>query len=152
MRKARIKVDSERPIGPPNPFEAYLLIACLIQGLAVLTRQAKPTSIEGALSPFLLLLWAALLTLGGVLALAGLFWPGDPFTGVEVKRVGLVAVGFGTLAYGVALTTLGAPGIVVALSNLGFAAACAVRCWQIGRRLRELRRRLTTIREKPGDA
>jgi hypothetical protein len=139
---------AERPTGEPNPFEAYMFAACVVQGAALLTGAARPTSIEQALPLQLRVVWATLLLLGGVAVLVGLYWPGSPMTGVEIKRPGLVAVGGAALAYGLALLPFGAAGMVVAIANVSFALACAVRVWQVTRRVRAVRRNLIDTRRR----
>lgn len=134
-------------IADRNPFEAFLLAAALVQGSAVLLGIADPTSISSALPPYLRVIWAILLTSGGVCALSGLGWPGDPFTAVEIKRVGLVAAGAGTLVYGLAAAFLGSTGIAVAVYNLAFTSACFWRTIQLTLRLRGIRSTLAAIRD-----
>jgi hypothetical protein len=139
-----------RPVGEPNPFEAYMFAACVAQGAVVLLGAARPTSIELALPTLLRVLWAVLLLVGGVAVLTGLYWPGSPLTGVEIKRPGLVAVGGAALAYGVALLPFGAAGMVVAIANVSFSLACAVRVWQVTRRVRAVRAHLVDTRLRHG--
>lgn len=138
-----------RPAGPINPFELYLLAVCAIQGIAVLARIARPTSIETALTPpaGLRIIWAALLIVGGVAGVAGLLWT-DPFTGIEVKRIGLIAAGFGTLAYGVALLAFGPQGWFAAAFNLAFTIACITRTIQVTRRLTAARTQVAQLRTR----
>jgi hypothetical protein len=135
-------------MGDPNPFEAYMFAACVLQGFAVLVGAARPTSIEQAVPLALRVVWAGLLLIGGAAVLAGLYWPGNPLTGVEIKRPGLVAVGGATLAYGVALVPFGAAGMVVAIANVSFAIACAVRVRQVTRRVRAVRSHLVDARRR----
>lgn len=144
-RPPRTSID--RPAGPINPFELYLLAVCAIQGVAVLLRVVRPASIETALSPpaGLRVMWAILLIVGGVAGTAGLLWA-DPFTGVEIKRIGLIAAGFGTLAYGAALIAFGPQGWFAAGFNLAFAAACAVRTIQVTSRLTAARTQVAHLR------
>jgi hypothetical protein len=129
-----------------NPFEAFLLLAAAVQGAAALLRIAQPTSIAQALPPSLRVIWAILLLIGGLFTLTGLGWPGDPFTAVEIKRVGLIAAGSGAVVYGMAASLLGAPGVAVSVYNLAFAAACYWRTVQLTIRLRAVRQVLTAVR------
>lgn len=138
---------TNRPLGPLNPFEGYLLLAALLQGVAVLAGVAHPSSIQALLPTFLLYVWGALLTIGGGLSLAGLLWPRDPFTAIEIKRFGLYSAGLATLAYGAALISVGPPGYVAGITNVSFTVACAVRIWQIGRALRVARAYLAEVRK-----
>lgn len=121
----------------------------LLQGLLVLTGAARPTSMIEALPPLIRYTWATLLCMGGAVALAGLYWPLDPFTGVEVKRVGMIAAGFGTLAYGVALLlAYGSTGLLAAGSNLAFTAACLTRVVQVSRGLPAARIRMSRVKNE----
>jgi hypothetical protein len=71
-------------------------------------------------------------------------------TGVEIKRVGLVATGLASLAYGVALLLLGPVGLNVALANFAFSTACFTRTVQVTRRIRGARRRIIAARDPEG--
>ncbi len=133
-----------------NPFEVYLLLGVVVSGLAVLLGFADPTSVRKALPPLLLAMWAVLIASGGSAALADLWWHGNPFTAVEIRRVGLAAAGVGASVYGGAAFLLGPPGFAVAVLNLAFAAACASRIRQISRRLREVRNHLALVRGESG--
>lgn len=142
--------DRYRPAGDANPFEGFLLLAALAQGATVLTGVAAPTSVIAALPPGLVVLWAVLLLAGGGLALAGLYWLGDPFLGVEIKRVGLIGAAVGALVYASAASLLGASGVAVAIYNMLFAVACIVRVFQVSRRLRWAREHMTESRGPTG--
>lgn len=131
-----------RPAGPANPFEGFLLFVCVIQGFLVLTGAAKPTSMLALLPNGFRLMWAGLLFFGGLIALSGLYWPGNPFTGVEVKRVGLLACAFPTLAYSLVLFSLGSAAFVVGTQSLLFAVACFWRIHQVSQALRAARQRI----------
>lgn len=136
-----------RPAGPVNPFEAFLLAICAVQGWAILSRTAQPPSLLALLPPGLRIVEGVLLLAGGVLSVSGLYWL-NPLTGIEIKRVGLVCAGGATLAYGVAILVVNpVGGFVVAVTNLGFAAACAVRIWQVSRALRSARGRIRGMRD-----
>lgn len=130
----------DRPAGPANPFEAFLLIVCILQGLGVLTGTARSAAMTALLPHPMRIAWAVLLLFGGTLAVAGLYWPWDPIDAIFIKRLGLIAAGGGTFAYGVAIiTSVGPPGFIVAASNLGFALACADRVYQVSVALQRFR-------------
>lgn len=129
----------DRPAGPPNPFEGYLLSVCILQGVTILTGVSKPQTIQSLLPPALRVLWAVLLLCGGIAAVIGLYWRGHPVDAILIKRIGLFAAGMGTLAYGVALLTIWPLGLIAALMNLGFALACFNRIHQVGVALRAYR-------------
>jgi hypothetical protein len=137
----------DRITGYPNPFETYMLLAAVVQGCAVASGYARSPSIEIALDgrPILRWVWAALLAAGGMIALAGLYWRGDPFNGVEIKRAGLIMVGFGAVIYGAAALLVGPTGTVAGLSAVGFAVACFDRAWQVTDLLRRARAQIQRI-------
>lgn len=138
-----------RPAGPANPFEAFLLAVVALQGFLVLTGLSKPQSMIDLLPPVFRFVWGMLLLVGGSLSLSGLYWPGSVFTGCEVKRVGLIAAGFGSFAYSVALCTLGPAAWLAASTGFFFSLACVVRHWQVGRSLKQARHRI--VRAVEGD-
>lgn len=139
----------DRPAGPPNPFESYLLVICVAQGFAVVFGYTRPASIDALLPPVLRLVWGSLLLIGGIAAVVGLYWPGDALDSILIKRVGLLAAGGGTLAYGVALMTLGPPAFIASLFNLCFTLACYVRAAQVTRALNRFRNEMKIIRNAP---
>lgn len=137
----------DRPTGQPNPFEAYLLTVCVVQGGALLSGYAAPMSVQTVMPQWVRILWACLLLVGGGTAVIGLYWPWDPIDGVLIKRFGLILAGGGTLAYGVAvLAVYGTSGTVVAIYNIGFSLACAARLRQVSRAIRKVREELAEIR------
>lgn len=139
-----------RPAGDPNPFEAYLLAVCALQGWSVLMGAASPRALYAVLTPGLRVAWGVVLVVGGIASIVGLYWPRNPTTGIEIKRVGLVATGTASLAYGVALLLFGPQGYVAALLSLAFALACATRVIQVTRRIRGTRRRIVAARDPEG--
>lgn len=137
----------DRPMGDPNPFEAYLLGVCALQGWSVLAGAASPNALYSLLNPGLRLAWGLLLVVGGVASVVGLYWPRNPITGIEIKRVGLIATGTASLAYGIALFMFGPQGYVAGSLSLAFAVACATRVVQVTRRIRGNRRRIVAARD-----
>lgn len=132
--------------GEPNPFETFMLAIAVLQGWLVLSGLAQPSTIQAALGNNLRIVWASMLLFGGATALAGLHWPADLHTGFEIKRVGLFASGMSTLVYGLALAFVGPAGYVAAIIQIGFAAACFYRIYQITRRIRRVRAQLVAAR------
>lgn len=128
----------ERITGYPNPFETYLLVAGAAQGLLVGLGVARPASLEAALQgvPWLRYVWAVLIGLGAVTSLIGLYWTGNDFTGTEIKRAGLISVGFGGLIYGIAALFAGPAGVAAGVSTCAFGLAAFARFWQVTRLLR----------------
>lgn len=134
-----------RPAGPANPFETLVLAACATSGWAVLSHTAQPTSLQALLPPWLRVAWGILLLVGGLLTVFGLYWR-DHWTGIEIKRVGLVAAATATLAYGTALLTIGPVGFVAAAGNLATGIACIIRVWQVTNALKAARGRMESMR------
>lgn len=139
-----------RPSGPINPFELFLLAICAVQGWAILSHTAQPPSLLALLPPALRFLEGFLLLAGGVLSVSGLTWL-NPLTGIEIKRIGLVAAGGATLAYGIAILIVNpAAGFLPAVTNIAFALACAVRIRQVSQALTAARGRIHSMRPPGG--
>lgn len=137
----------DRPAGPANPYEGWVFAVSVVVGCATLVRLAQPASLDAVTSPALRWVWAVLMTAGGAAAFAGLYWPGNPFMGVYVKRAGIIAMAGALLAYGVAILALGRSGIVVGLVLLALAAASVQRTVQITRDVAAARARLRELAE-----
>jgi hypothetical protein len=127
-------------MGPINPFEAAVFLAVCTQGIAILTGVGDSSSVKGALAPTWAAIWATLYAVGGAFAFAGYVWVWDRWTGVEIKRVGLVAVGFGGLIYSLAAACMGTQGVPTAIIHISIAIACGIRVLQIRSRLNAARR------------
>lgn len=147
LTRRRAPVD--RPAGVPNPFEAAVLSACsLIGGIAVVG-YAQPAAFEDVLPRWGRLLWGALMFLGGVTSIAGLYWPFDPIDGVIIKRVGLTVLAPLMAAYGLAgIITDPQARAVASLFALAISAACVVRIRQVTRAIRGLHGQLRGLREE----
>lgn len=129
----------QRPAGPINAFEAWTLLGVSALGISILTGVGDSASLDSSLSPMLVCAWSALYACGGAIAFAGLVWR-EPWTGVEVKRVGLVALFFGGLIYSLAAFGLGTRGVPTGLLHLFLAAAALSRIIQVTRKLSAARR------------
>jgi predicted MFS family arabinose efflux permease len=138
----------DRPAGPPNPFESFLLGVCVVQGAAAVIGFSQPAAFEGSFPPWVHRAWGVILLLGGVAAVVGLYWPGDPVDGVLIKRVGLVALAGVTIAYGIAGLATPTRLFVGATFNLAFGIACIIRIRQVTAAISALRRQLRGLREE----
>lgn len=147
LRRRSMPVD--RPAGPPNPFEASLLLACIVVGFTAVIGYTQPASFEDALPPWGQRVWGALMLLGGLAAVAGLFWPWDPVDGVLIKRVGLATLCPALIAYGMAglLTEPASRGVAAAFA-VALGIACAVRVRQVTLAIRGLHGQLRGLREE----
>jgi hypothetical protein len=147
LRRRSMPVD--RPAGPPNPFEAFLLVACIAVGALAVAGYAQPGAFENVLPPWWLRIWGALMLVGGCGAVAGLLWPWDPVDGVLIKRVGLVTLCPLLIAYGVAgLLTDPSARFVASAFAIALGVACAVRVRQVTLAVRGLHGQLRGLREE----
>lgn len=119
-----------------NPDTVFLFGLCLLAGAGQLGSDKPPGSVEVLVPTWLALAWAALLIFGAVLVLAGVLWRND--NGLLIELPGRVMFGPAAIAYAVALSAASDDLVTSALAAapfVGFGIACAVRAWQIFRRL-----------------
>lgn len=117
-----------------NPLQVYLLIIAFISGTGFLVGTPTAGSIEAALPPLARYVWGFMLTIGSGSALAGMFWQGDPRTGLVVKRFGFVSLALAAVIYGTVLVAhVGVGGFLVWGSVYGFSVACGERAWKVNR-------------------
>lgn len=133
-----------------NPFELFVLGFSLIVGFPLLWGGAPaPGSTTALLGPDLALVWAAILVIGCLIALVGVWWTWwawlgrwmESFvpragTGLLTEQVGLVAVGVGDVIYAVAVLNASPSRAIGAAIVGGFGLACWCRAWQIHRWVR----------------
>lgn len=133
-----MKPHPPRLTDPPNRIITALLGYAVLSGVLYLTGVLAPRSIEETLPPYLRVVWAACLTVGGVTALAGQYWRGRVFTGAKLKRGGLTVAAGGILAYGSAVLLVNglSAGGQAGLTSLVFGGAFLDRAHQIGGLLR----------------
>jgi hypothetical protein len=133
---------------PRNPFELFLLFLGLASAFPLLWGAPTPGSTAELLGPVLVRVWGYILVFGCLTALTGVWWTwlGRLFhrrtkpqevAGLLIEQVGLVAVGVGTLVYGVGLIGLDTQGrgVVVGIA-FGWGLACFWRAGQIQRWVR----------------
>lgn len=125
------------PLGlPRNPLAVYLLCVAFVSGLSSALGFGTSRSIDD-LPHSVSLTWGTVLALGSAAALTGMFWQGDPRTGLVVKRFGYIALTFASLIYATVLVATFLPGaFMVAFFVYGFAAACAYRALVVNRAIR----------------
>jgi len=107
-----------------------------------ITRE-QPNSITQALPEWAGIAWNAVLTLGALTALIGVFWRWDPDDALLVEQSGLVAAGLASLLYVAALVQAATnSGTAVPICLIaGFSLACLWRAGQIFRGVRRALRR-----------
>lgn len=118
----------------PNAMEVYLLGLALFSAATLLLAGARPFSVDALLGPTWALVWAGMLIGGGVLVLAGMYWPRRAVTGIALQQLGYTAFAVASLARGVA--QIGVDRAAESPVVFGFAVAAAVRIWQLEVRVR----------------
>lgn len=128
------------PLGEPrNPLAIYLLVLCFISGLGILVGVSTSGSIESALPEYLAQVWGFMLAFGSSVSLAGMFWQGDPRTGLLVKRVGMLSLSIAAFIYAVVIVVAaGAAGAFVAGIVAGFSVATFAQFLRINRRIHRI--------------
>lgn len=123
-----------------NPFQVYILGLCVMTGITALTPTPTSSSVARVLDPPHLHIWGGMLAFGAVLSLLGMFWWGDARNGLVTKRLGLITLFIPCITYGIAILVVqGFPGgLTIALSLVGFAAACAIQARRVHRRIKTI--------------
>lgn len=114
---------------PRNAFHVlWLAVACLV-GSATLVHGGRPhgDDVIGDLPLPVQVAWGALMMLGGIAALLGMFWPGDIRTGLVLKRLGYMALLVSTAAFCLDAAFVGRVELLAAGVSAGFMLACAER-------------------------
>ena len=123
-----------------NPFEVWLLVACVVAGIVGLISPADTAStVVKALPHWEALCWFSGLTLGGLVGLAGAFSRG--VMSLLVERVGMVILTCLTFAYSVSIVAqvgIAAGATLPALLTGLFAVSCAVRFFNISSDLKSM--------------
>lgn len=116
-----------------HPFQTYLLLLCVVSGLPLLFGEPAADSIEAALPPWLVYYWAASLSGGALLALAGSFLVRNNYANaLTAERAGLYFAGAAGVVYGAAIFIgRGQGALVAAAITLGFGLSCLRRASDI---------------------
>lgn len=147
MSRAQDDVPKQAAVDLPSsrhPFELFTMALCAFVGLPLLAGDARPGSINELLPDWAADIWGGMLVLGAITALVGIFWR-NRVTGIVLEQVGLMAVGLGTLFYGVGVgLSVGQDGIYAMIFVFGFGTSCIWRYFQLARFLRTLRHVVST--------
>lgn len=114
-----------------NPFEVWLLAACIVTGAAgFVTSQAVSGAVARSLPHWAGTLWYAALFVGASISFVGVMLRG--LKSLLVERVGLLLMaGFGLVYAAAVVAAAGLSGLFVATFVAGFAAANISRFTQI---------------------
>jgi hypothetical protein len=120
-----------------NPFEVWLLAACIITGAAgFITTQAVSGAVARTVPHWAGALWYAALFVGASISFVGIMLHG--LKSLLVERVGLLLMAtFGVVYAGAVIAVAGLNGLFPATFVAGFAAANISRFVQIGRDLKK---------------
>lgn len=126
------------PLGiPRHALVVYLLSLCVLSGLANLFGEPTAGSVDAQLMPAVRMAWSGILTSGSAAALAGMYWQGDPRTGLLLKRFGYLGLTIAAAAYALVLVALvGQAALFVGLIIAGFAVACGWAWGQVNRAIK----------------
>lgn len=131
----RIKPD---PIGEPrNPLAVFLLALSLLSGLLIVVGVPSAGSIESQLPHWAAYTWGLVLTGGSSLVLAGMYWQGDPRTGLLMKRCGFLALVVASVVYASTLILfIGLGATFASALVVGYGFACGLQYRKINRVVR----------------
>ena len=134
---APMKAD---PLGDPrNPLAVYLLCLCLLSGSMILSGQDASKSIEDSLPKVLVYVWGGTLVFGALCALIGMYWQGDPRTGLVTKRIGYMTLAVAGAIYSIVLWwSFGLAATFPAGIVLGFSAASGIQYRRVNRRIKKI--------------
>lgn len=121
-------------VSPPDT--VFLMFLSATSGALSLTGLSASDAVQSIVPFWVGVAWGALLTLGAIIALIGIFWR-DPVTGLEIEAAGRWMLGPASVAYTVALVAYADGIFFPALFVLAFGIACMVRLVDISRMLRE---------------
>jgi ABC-type Na+ efflux pump permease subunit len=122
-----------------HPHQVLIAGLLMVSGLGILLGGPSPGSVSASLPPWLLLLWAGVITLGGAMVVAASVAP--PQWALFLELAADPALSVMCVVYSAAvLDVAGSRGAVVIALVGGVAAAFAVRAVQVFRTLRAVRR------------
>jgi hypothetical protein len=132
-----------------NPFQLYLLAACVLSGLAGLFAPASESAVVARSLPgWAVMAWYSALVAGATVSIVGVLTRG--VGSLLIERVGLAMLAGFTMLYS-GLVFVDAPrGTFSALFLAAFAAACVGRFLQIGRDLKRAEAVEQSRTEGPG--
>lgn len=132
-----------------HPFELFFVVIVLLTSIGgLLSDRVRPGSVQEGVGHGGTLAWYIALLVGGLVALAGIYWR-DRATGLIMEAVGLVITGGCTVFYALAaLLLIGSGSVYPAMTLLAYGAAAIWRAGQIYRLLSRVTRRHTVNDEE----
>lgn len=127
-----------------NPFQVYLLCLAILSGATTIGADIESTS--GSVATYLndwhKTLWSILLMLGASSGLLGMFWWGDPRTGLLIKRFAFSLLCIPVFIYGLVIFfMIGYSGLTVVLTLWGFSVASGVQAWRVDKHIKQVIRK-----------
>jgi hypothetical protein len=121
------------PLGRPrNPWHVYLMVVCTILGAATAFGYTLSAALGDALVSPAERGFGVLMAYGGLMVLIGMFWQGDPRTGLIAKRVGYLALGIAAVIFGCAnIVAFGLRGVISAALTWGLAGLSLWQGWEV---------------------
>lgn len=124
-----------------HPFEVAPLAACVLAGGVMAISGVRPPSIANGLPEPLMTAWLALVAVGGLIGLLGVYWRGPVDDALLIEFAGVAAVAAAATLYVAALfagnapaVAFGAGGLLAGLAGGGWWRA--VQCLTDWRRVR----------------
>lgn len=140
--------------GGPGPFEFIIMLFLAFGGSSTITHLGTPSSITKVLDEPILIIWSILLSVGSMVSVVGIMWPGRETTALVVEQIGLIAVSGASLIYAVVLISqlenVKGASVLTAFVG-GFGIAAIWRASQIALRQRAIIRFSKEMSDKDGE-
>lgn len=115
---------------PADPRALFILVLSVFSGITAFALRAAPRSLEEVMPHWAVMTWGILLSLGSLLALAGM--AKQTLNGILLEQVGSVVVAAATIFYaGIALYVTGLHAAQTAGIILAWGLSCLVRWVQL---------------------
>lgn len=124
-----------------QPFQVAVMAASVFLGLTLTITDEIPNSAQQTMHRAVLACWVAMLTAGGLTALAGTIWRGAFRTALRIETSGVLLVAGAASMYSIAVFAVSGWRALIAGGYVA-AIACGAwwRAWQLGRDVRKLAR------------
>lgn len=115
---------------PADPRAVFILALSVFSGAVALTRDAAPDSLEALLPGWGVTLWSALLAVGSLMTLVGMYF--QSVNGIIIEQVGSITVAAATIFYSTLALMVVGPNVVQSVGIiLAWGLASIVRWLQL---------------------